>query len=298
MPILIQQAKTSTDLDQILRLRVQGERYIDHLDVFPDTMHIFALSSGRLVGAIRAVKYDANESTLNRVYNFHESQIGLAKSSVILDLLTLSANFDRPDLVFLGLMKGAIHALQLREIAGAFFCCPQRLSSLALNLGFLPVTEAFYSPVVKDHVLPCILDLAKSEEKLLAAVVDKEILACRDIFNLIVHQAGEILVHQGRRGVSAFLIEEGQVDVVLRKGDDLVSVAEMGPGQLIGELAMLTREHRTASMIAQTSVTAFTIDRADFLRLLHKEPLRSLDLFKICSKRLETANRKLAESGR
>jgi CRP-like cAMP-binding protein len=57
---------------------------------------------------------------------------------------------------------------------------------------------------------------------------------------------GQILMKQGDYAVELIAIEEGTADVV-RDGD---TVASLGPGDLIGEMALLERTKRTADVIA------------------------------------------------
>ena len=67
--------------------------------------------------------------------------------------------------------------------------------------------------------------------------------------------AGETLVEQGDEGRELFLILDGIVDVEV----DGEEVAELGPGTLLGEMALLEGGKRTASVYATTQVRAVVI---------------------------------------
>jgi hypothetical protein len=69
--------------------------------------------------------------------------------------------------------------------------------------------------------------------------------------------AGECLITQGEQGQELFLILDGVVDVEV----DGEEVAELGPGTLIGELALLEGGVRTASVYATTPVRAVVVPR-------------------------------------
>jgi hypothetical protein len=69
--------------------------------------------------------------------------------------------------------------------------------------------------------------------------------------------AGEALITQGEEGQDLFLILDGVVDVEV----DGEEVAELGPGTLIGELALLEGGKRTASVFATTPVRAVVVPR-------------------------------------
>jgi Cyclic nucleotide-binding domain len=68
-------------------------------------------------------------------------------------------------------------------------------------------------------------------------------------------EAGEALIRQGEEGQDLFLILDGVVDVEV----DGEEVAELGPGTLIGEMALLEGGKRTASVFATTPVRAVVV---------------------------------------
>ena len=67
--------------------------------------------------------------------------------------------------------------------------------------------------------------------------------------------AGETLITQGEEGQELFLILDGVVDVEV----DGEEVAEIGPGALLGELALLEGGKRTATLWATTPVRAVVV---------------------------------------
>ena len=71
------------------------------------------------------------------------------------------------------------------------------------------------------------------------------------------YDAGEQLIEQGEEGSQLFLILDGLVDVEV-DGDE---VAELGPGALLGEMALLEGGKRTASVYATTPVRAVVVPR-------------------------------------
>ena len=71
---------------------------------------------------------------------------------------------------------------------------------------------------------------------------------------------GERLIEQGAIGDAFFVIGTGHVDV----SRDGVTIADLGPGQHFGEVALLTDEPRNASVLAHTPVRVFRLDRNGF----------------------------------
>ena len=74
-------------------------------------------------------------------------------------------------------------------------------------------------------------------------------------------RSGEPLFHEHDAGRSAFLIESGTVRIVVGSGDDEVVLADLGAGDLVGEMAMIDDAPRTATATALTDAVLLVIDR-------------------------------------
>jgi CRP/FNR family transcriptional regulator, cyclic AMP receptor protein len=75
---------------------------------------------------------------------------------------------------------------------------------------------------------------------------------------------GKEFVTQGDVGREAFVIVEGNADVV-RNGQ---TIATLGPGDCVGELALLDHGPRTASVLAATPLTVLVLGPREFLGVL------------------------------
>ncbi|HEY1481049.1 MAG TPA: cyclic nucleotide-binding domain-containing protein [Gaiellales bacterium] len=73
--------------------------------------------------------------------------------------------------------------------------------------------------------------------------------------------AGDLLVREGESGDRAFLIERGEV-VVMVAGRE---IARLGAGDLVGEIALLRSVPRTATVLAGSDLRVLALDRSEFL---------------------------------
>lgn len=79
---------------------------------------------------------------------------------------------------------------------------------------------------------------------------------------------GKQMAEEGDRGREFFVLLEGEADV--KKGDRTINT--MGPGDFFGEIALVTKMPRTASVTATTDVRVLVITERDFGALLKHSP--------------------------
>ena len=81
---------------------------------------------------------------------------------------------------------------------------------------------------------------------------------------------GEAIVRQGEEGHSLFIIRRGEVSVTLR--GTVGEVARLGPGDVFGEMSLLTGEARTATVTAAGDCDLLEIDADGFRRVVLANP--------------------------
>ena len=76
------------------------------------------------------------------------------------------------------------------------------------------------------------------------------------------------VVREGDRGRELYVLVEGQAKAVKRGR----RVATMHPGDVFGEIALVTGVPRTTTVTTETAVRLLVLTRADFQRLLREHP--------------------------
>ena len=99
---------------------------------------------------------------------------------------------------------------------------------------------------------------------------------------------GSVLVEEGTIGREFFFIVEGTASV-RRKGR---RIATLGPGSYFGELALLDRKPRSATVISETDMTLLVLEQRAFNGLLDAMPALSHKLLVAMSQRLREADAK------
>jgi CRP-like cAMP-binding protein len=99
--------------------------------------------------------------------------------------------------------------------------------------------------------------------------------------------AGTRLTHEGDFGHGFFAIDEGTAEVF--RGEE--RIATLGPGDVFGEIALLTSGRRTASVVATSPMTLITLFKRDLWQLEERSPALAAALRQTILERLGSADR-------
>lgn len=94
-------------------------------------------------------------------------------------------------------------------------------------------------------------------------------------------EPGAVLMDQGDVGTECFLVIEGEAGVT--SGGQ--HVATIGPGSVVGEMALVGHKPRNASVIAQTPMRLLSFNIAHFKRLLEDMPVARDYIYRLLEER-------------
>lgn len=93
------------------------------------------------------------------------------------------------------------------------------------------------------------------------------------MFVIKEYRKGKTIVRQGTHGTSAFLIKKGTVEVFVTDSDGNKKVlANLKENDLFGEMAMISNDARSASVIATEDVEVAILTRDKYLLLPEDNP--------------------------
>ncbi|NQV84722.1 MAG: EAL domain-containing protein [Rhodospirillales bacterium] len=106
--------------------------------------------------------------------------------------------------------------------------------------------------------------------------------------------AGEEIFRIGDRGRHAYFIESGEVEVSIPNNEEIIVIAELGAGEIFGEMSMIDDAPRSATVTAKVDTEVIEIQRSRFI-----QPLRSQDpmmdlLLRIVLARFRSAQNQLS----
>jgi CRP-like cAMP-binding protein len=131
--------------------------------------------------------------------------------------------------------------------------------------------------------VPLFTDLGRRELMRLAATcVERE------------YSPGTYLVRQGQPGVGLFIIVSGHTKVGLEQVGGMRELAQLGPGDVFGEISLLDDLPRSASVVATDQVRALLLPVYDFRAALREDGDMVIRLLAVMSRRLRRAEQRQA----
>jgi CRP-like cAMP-binding protein len=120
--------------------------------------------------------------------------------------------------------------------------------------------------------LPLFELCSKRDLRRIAALADERVL-----------DPGTELIREGEPGTEFYVVVDGEIDV--RRGSR--SVARLGAGSFVGEIALLSRSPRTATVVATTPLRVLAIEGKSFVELLDSLPELWLKVARALAERVD-----------
>lgn len=116
----------------------------------------------------------------------------------------------------------------------------------------------------------------------------------------VAFRRGERLVRQGEASRGAFVIREGEVEAqVALPGGGMLAVAQLGAGDMFGEMALIERGVCTASVMALSDVAGWFIERDDFRAMVASREAAALGIqrtvTRVLAQKLRALNARVRE---
>ncbi len=205
----------------------------------------------------------------------------------------------------LALDAGEDQAPLLRSVAQAFAKNSPRLSDASPSPPPMP-REVSVSPELQklggdallaraEEVVSAYLtrpDAAKADAKLptlplFSALAPELLVRLLKAVRVEEVSGGNEIVRQGDVGSEAFVVARGLLRVVRREGGDETLLAQLGPGAIFGEMALISEAPRSAAVIALEPTQLLVLDRAELERAAMQEKALAQELSAFCRARMQ-----------
>ncbi len=94
---------------------------------------------------------------------------------------------------------------------------------------------------------------------------------------------GSVIIDQGRVGQECYIIESGYAGVYV--ADE--HIVTLGPGSMVGEMALIDRRPRTATVVAESPIRLLEFDTKAFRQLLAEMPMAEERVLRLLADRIK-----------
>lgn len=108
---------------------------------------------------------------------------------------------------------------------------------------------------------------------------------------------GEVVFEEGSLGTEMFIVQEGQIEILKRVGDEDRQLSVMEKGDFFGEMALLEGLPRAAAARALTPAKVLEINGSTFSQILRDNPEIAVRMMRKLSRRLRETDALLRELG-
>ena len=109
----------------------------------------------------------------------------------------------------------------------------------------------------------------------------------------VAYDAGKTLCRQGDPADAAYLIIEGEADILLETPSGPITVATLGSNDTVGEMGILGDVPRNATVQAKTRLVALRIAKDPFMRMVREFPTMAVSIMRELAHRLDLTNNQL-----
>ena len=112
----------------------------------------------------------------------------------------------------------------------------------------------------------------------------------------IAFEADQVLFKQGDEGDAAYVIMEGEADVIIDTPAGEIVLATVGRNDFVGEIAILCDVPRTATIRAKSTLDTLKVSKEHFIRLISEFPEMGIEVMRELADRLVKTSADLAAS--
>ena len=102
----------------------------------------------------------------------------------------------------------------------------------------------------------------------------------------LVYPAGSELFHQGDPGDAAYIILDGEADILVDSPGGEIVVAQAGRHDFVGEIAILVDIPRTATVRSRTDLSTLVVTKETFLEMAAEFPDVAIEIMRELAQRL------------
>jgi HEAT repeat protein len=140
--------------------------------------------------------------------------------------------------------------------------------------------------VLELRRIPLFADLSPAELLRVAAIAEER-----------TYVDGDVIGHEGEIGEELHIILAGTIHVVREQDGSAATVARRVPGDVVGEMSIISRAPRVASLVVEGDVRTISIGRREFESMIAERPDVALAVMRVLAERLGAATAERTHAG-
>jgi len=274
-------ARTPLELDAAFRVRHEvfvneegllpatpSGRIVDRFDAFPGVANVIASVAGEVIGTMRFMEYSEAGASPDDHFDFSAFTRDAERPGASSQLVVRKEFRGVPGLSFSMMAMGYMWCVQ-RGLTHLAAVANPAATALFLKTGWRPFGEELHGERLGAAIVPITLDLSQLNKPFQRFISQQQVDHVFSDFDRAYYTAGDTLCRIGDPAEEVFVLVDGEVKVTGGAGEEL---ARIGPGELVGEVALLTEEARTASLTAVTDSWLMVLTREEFDKQLRERP--------------------------
>lgn len=101
---------------------------------------------------------------------------------------------------------------------------------------------------------------------------------------------GETIIRQGEPADCMYVVQAGQVEVIIEKPDGHVRLAVIEAGDVFGEMALFSKAPRSATVRALGETRVLKVNKEGFLKRVHEDPSLAFRILQKMAERIRGLN--------
>jgi N-acyl-L-homoserine lactone synthetase len=298
MSIQIGKATTSKELDAVFRLRhdvfteegtfeaTGSGRIVDRFDAFPGVVNIVARVDDEIIGSVRFMEYSEAGASAEDWFDFTphlptDGRIGSASQLVVHKDYRFV-----PGLTVSMISMGYAWCLQ-RQLTHLTSAANPEVAAFLKKSGWQFIGQEFLHAQRGVIVQPTIINLDHLNRRFQEFIRKQHIEHVFYEFERGLFRRGEILCQIGDRADYVYVVVDGELRVTNREGREL---SQPGPGEIVGEIAILTDQYRTANVESVRDTWVMMLSREVFNKQLAENPAAARSVLELLARRLASAD--------
>jgi CRP/FNR family cyclic AMP-dependent transcriptional regulator len=102
--------------------------------------------------------------------------------------------------------------------------------------------------------------------------------------------AGEVLFREGEKGADMFVVRSGSVRIFIKSGGKEKTLANLGPGEFVGEMSLLTGQPRSATAVVHEDAALLVVSGKVLEEMIVHNTEIALRLIRKLARRLESTD--------